>query len=105
MKRFAQLFERMDETNKTNAKVAAMKDYFSSAPSADCAWAAFFLWGGKVRAPVPMRSFRAWAVDMAEVPDWLFDECYDAVGDLAETAALLYPNPKAVVEDDQPLES
>ena len=42
---------------------------------------------------------------MAEVPEWLFDECYDAVGDLAETAALLYPNPKAAVEDDQPLAS
>ena len=42
MKRFAQLFERMDETNKTNAKVAAMKAYFSSAPPADCAWAASF---------------------------------------------------------------
>lgn len=105
MKRFAQLFERMDETNKTNAKVAAMKDYFSSAPPADCAWAAFFLCGGKLRAPIPMRSFRAWAVEMAEVPEWLFDECYDAVGDLAETAALLYPNPKAAVEDDQPLAS
>ncbi len=105
MKRFAQLFDRMDETNKTNAKVAAMKDYFSSAPPADCAWTAFFLCGGKLRAPIPMRSFRAWACEMAEIPEWLFDECYDAVGDLAETAALLYPNPKAAVEDDQPLAS
>jgi DNA ligase-1 len=105
MKRFAQLFDRMDETNKTNAKVAAMKDYFSSAPPADCAWTAFFLCGGKLRAPIPMRSFRAWACEMAEIPEWLFEECYDAVGDLAETAALLYPNPKAAVEDDQPLAS
>ncbi|MDP9114839.1 MAG: ATP-dependent DNA ligase, partial [Acidobacteriota bacterium] len=95
----------MDETNKTNAKVAAMKDYFSSAPPADCAWTAFFLCGGKLRAPIPMRSFRAWACEMAEIPEWLFEECYDAVGDLAETAALLYPNPKAAVEDDQPLAS
>ena len=25
------------------------------------------------------------------MPDWLFGECYDAVGDLAETIALLLP--------------
>ena len=103
MKRFAQLFEQMDATNKTNAKVAAMEHYFSSAPPADCAWAAFFLCGGKLKAPIPMRFFRAWAVELAEIPDWLFDECYDAVGDLAETAALLYPNPNATIDDDQSL--
>lgn len=103
MKRFAQLFEQMDATNKTNAKVAAMEFYFNSASSADCAWAALFLCGGKLRAPVPMRSFRAWSVEVAEIPEWLFDECYDAVGDLAETSALLYVNPNATIDDNQSL--
>jgi DNA ligase 1 len=103
MKRFTELFEQMDATNKTNAKVAAMEHYFSSAPPADCAWAAFFLCGGKLRAPVPMRSFRAWSVEVAQIPEWLFDECYDAAGDFAETAALLHPNPNATIDDDQPL--
>jgi DNA ligase-1 len=100
MKRFAQLFEQMDATNKTNAKVAAMERYFLSAPPADCAWAVFFLCGGKLRAPIPMRSFRSWAIEVAEIPEWLFDECYDAVGDFAETAALLFPNPDATADDD-----
>lgn len=103
MKQFAQLFDRMDSTNATNAKVAAMESYFRVAPAADCAWAAFFLCGGKLRAPLPMKSFRAWTIEAADVPDWLFDECHDAVGDFAETAALLLPDPVASVEDDAPL--
>jgi DNA ligase 1 len=100
MKQFAQLFDRMDATNGTNAKVAEMESYFRSAPAADCAWAAFFLCGGKLRAPLPMRSFRAWTIEAAEVPDWLFDECHDAVGDFAETASLLLPDPEESIEDN-----
>lgn len=103
MKRFAQLFEQMDATNKTNAKVAAMEHYFLTAPPDDCAWTVFFLCGGKLKAPVPMRSFRAWAIEVAEIQEWLFDECHDAVGDFAETAALLFPNPNATIDDDQSL--
>jgi len=103
MKQFAQLFDRMDSSNKTNAKVTAIETYFLEAPAADCAWAVFFLCGGKLRAPVPMRAFRAWAIEVAEIPEWLFDECYDAAGDFAETAALLFPNPNASIEDDHPL--
>ena len=30
------------------------------------------------------------------MPDWLFEECYDAVGDLAETIALLLPAARRV---------
>ncbi len=104
MKAFARLFEELDSTNKTNAKVAAMGRYFSTAPAADCAWAAFFLCGGKLRAPVSMRAFRKWAVEVAGLSDWLFDECYAAVGDVAETVALLFPNPGATINDEEPLE-
>ena len=32
-----------------------------------------------------------WAIEEAGVPDWLFAECYHAVGDFAETIALLLP--------------
>ena len=43
------------------------------------------------------RSIRAllrdFAIDASGLPDWLFDESYQAVGDLAETIALLLPPP------------
>ena len=32
MKRFAALFTALDQTTKTNAKVAALADYFAEAP-------------------------------------------------------------------------
>lgn len=103
MKRFAQLFAEMDATNRTNDKVAAMERYFKSEPPADCAWALFFLCGGKLRAPVRGSLFYSWAIVAADVPQWLFDECYGAVGDFAETAALLLPDGTATIEDSESL--
>src|SRR5262249_12675898 len=35
-----------------------------------------------------------WAAEDAEFPAWLFQESYDAVGDVAETIALLLPPPQ-----------
>ena len=43
MKRFTQLFTALDETNRTNEKVAALQDYFRTAEPADAAWALHFL--------------------------------------------------------------
>ena len=44
---------------------------------------------------------RAWAAEEAGVADWLFQESYDAVGDIAETIALLLPPPER--SSDRPL--
>ncbi len=92
MKRFARLYALLDATTSINVKVAAMADYFRSSPAEDAAWAVFFLSGGKLRAPFTSRLFRSWAAEAAGVAEWMFDECYGAVGDLAETAALLFPD-------------
>src|SRR5262249_13602263 len=93
MKRFAELFAALDATNKTNAKVDAVRAYLAEAPPADAAWAVYFLRGGKLRAPFSSRLLLQWAVEAAGLPAWLVDESYDAVGDLGETAALLLPHP------------
>ena len=91
MKAFADLYTALDETNKTSAKLAALIRYFQSAPPGDAAWAVYFLIGRKPRQVVPNRKLVAWAIEEAGVPDWLFQESYDAVGDIAETIALLLP--------------
>ena len=93
MKAFANLYALLDETTKTTAKVLALKEYFAHAPAADAAWAVFFLIGRKPRQVVPSGKLRTWAALAAGVPDWLFQESYDAVGDVAETIALLLPPP------------
>jgi len=42
MQGFAALFRELDEQRGTNAKVAAMADYFSRVSAADGAWAVTF---------------------------------------------------------------
>jgi DNA ligase 1 len=97
MKAFADLYAALDASPSTHAKVAAMRDYFAQAAPADAAWAAYLLAGGKPRQTIPTAVLRAHACALAGLPEWLFDECYHAVGDLAETIALVLPlgNPSA----------
>ncbi len=91
MQRFAQLFTALDSTTKTNEKIAALANYFRSAQPADAAWATHFLSGQKAKRLVPTKLLRLWAAEAAAIPEWLFDECYSAVGDLAETISLVVP--------------
>ncbi|HZZ92126.1 MAG TPA: ATP-dependent DNA ligase [Usitatibacter sp.] len=101
MKAFAQLFEAIDSSTSTRAKTAALAHYFSTAQPRDAAWAAWFLTGHRPRQAVPTRRMAAWAAEIAGIPEWLFGESYDAVGDLAETITLVLPLPRA--SSDLPL--
>ncbi|HWI82883.1 ATP-dependent DNA ligase [Ramlibacter sp.] len=98
MKRFSQLFAELDATTSTNAKLDALQRYFAQAPAADAAWAVYFLAGGKPRQVVPMGFLSQLACQVAGIPGWLFDECYQAVGDLAETIALVLPRGNEVTD-------
>ncbi|MCU0918883.1 MAG: ATP-dependent DNA ligase [Burkholderiaceae bacterium] len=91
MKRFAALYAALDASTATLAKVAALRRYFESADPADAAWAVYFLAGGKPRQTVPSALLRAAACREASLPDWLFEESHQAVGDLAETIAHVLP--------------
>ncbi|MFK3772030.1 ATP-dependent DNA ligase [Pseudomonas sp. NPDC089406] len=91
MKAFAELYLRLDATTSSNAKLQALRDYFASAPAADAAWAVYFLAGGRPRQMVPSRLLRELATQLSGLPEWLFEESYQAVGDLAETVSLLLP--------------
>jgi DNA ligase-1 len=93
MEAFARLYAELDATTSTHAKLAALDAYFRGADAADAAWAAYFLAGGRPRQLVPARVLREVAVAAAGLPRWLFDECYDAVGDFAETVAHVLPPP------------
>ncbi len=96
MKAFAQLFGELDASTATSAKVEALKRYFAVAASADAAWAIYFLAGGKPRQVVPTAVLRGLACERAGLAPWLFEEAYQAVGDLAETIAHVLPPPGAL---------
>ena len=89
MRLFADLYERLDRTTSTNAKVAALAAYFAEAPAEDAAWALFFLTGQRLKRLLPSASLQTWAAHASGVPGWLIAESYEAVGDGAETIALI----------------
>src|SRR5688500_4225654 len=89
MKAFAALYDALDRTTSTNAKVAAMVAYFSSAPPADAAWALYFLTGRKIKRLIPSRVLWELTREVTALPEWLLEHCYAAVGDFAEAMALL----------------
>jgi len=92
MKLFTELYVLLDQTNKTSEKVEAMRFYFEHAERHDAAWALYFLSGRKPRQIVPSKKLREWALELSGIPEWLFMESRDTVGDSAETMALLLPN-------------
>ncbi|CAN5385708.1 ATP-dependent DNA ligase [soil metagenome] len=92
MKAFTDLYTALDETTKTNEKIATMKGYFETASPEDSAWAIYFLTGRKPKQLMQIPKLVALAVAAAGVPGWMFAESYDAVGDTAETIALLLPD-------------
>lgn len=91
MKRFATLYTALDATTSTNEKLEALIAYFAGAAPEDAAWASYFLAGGKPRQSVPTRLLAEFARERAGLPEWLFEESYQAVGDLAETIAHVLP--------------
>lgn len=101
MKLFTELYVELDQTNKTNEKIDALRFYFEQASKSDAAWAFYFLSGRKPRQIVPSKKLREWAIEQAAIPEWLYLESRDSVGDSSETIALLLPT--NMVVDETPL--
>ncbi|HZI74487.1 MAG TPA: ATP-dependent DNA ligase [Gemmatimonadales bacterium] len=98
MRAFAELFAALDQTTGINEKIGALVRYFRSAPPADAAWAVHFLSGRRPKRLVGSRKLAGWAAQEAGVQEWLFDESYHQVGDLAETITLILPDSGASSE-------
>ncbi len=101
MKAFARLYEALDAATATRHKIEALKAYLQpvlATPErwAEAAWIVYFLAGGKPKQMIPTRLLRQLALEGTGLPEWLVEECYQSVGDLAETLALLLPPPGAV---------
>ncbi len=89
MRAFSRLYQTLDQTTSTNAKVQAMAEYFAVASECDAAWAVYFLSGRRLKKLIGASLMRKWLVEISELPQWLVEDCYANVGDLAETIALL----------------
>ena len=89
MRDFAELYDEIDTTTSTHLKVAAMARYFRNALPADAAWAAYILSGRRLKRFIGPALLRRWLIEAVALPEWLVEESYSAVGDMAETIALL----------------
>ena len=99
MKRFAALFDSLDQTTKTSQKQRILVDYFREVPPEDASWAIYFLSGEKLSRLVKGSELRGWAAEASRLPLWLVEESYDLVGDLAETCALLVSQKEMLSEE------
>ena len=92
MKHFAALYQALDESPSTRRKQDALLRWLGEASDRDAAWAIYFLAGGRPQRAIGTRVLRQAALELSGLPEWLFEECYQAVGDLAETIALVIPS-------------
>ena len=89
MKPFAQLLDRLAYTAARNGKLRLMADYFAQVPDPDRGYALAALTGELDFAAAKPAQIRA--LVESRVDPLLFRWSYDYVGDLAETAALIWP--------------
>lgn len=90
---FNELFEAIDRTTSTKAKVEALVHYFETAQDEDLLWSIYLLMGKSSGRFIKTAILRQAAISLSQLPSWLFEECYHVVGDLAETLALCLPPP------------
>lgn len=89
MKRFTHLFQQVDATTSTNEKVSALQQYFEQEEPANAVWALYLLLGKTRRRLVTSKVLRDIFLQIYDIPEWLFADCYAHVGDSAEVIALL----------------
>ena len=95
-----QLFQDL-HTTKTSEKVRALEQFFSTATDSDKLWIIALFTGRRPKRTIKVALLRHWACEFTKTPDWLFEESYAIVGDLAETIALLLPTkPESVLPFD-----
>ena len=101
MKRFAQLIQELELSNKTNDKIEALVTYFNEADERDKPYVIAMFTGKRPKRPITTTLIKQWAIALSGIPEWLFTESYHSVGDLSETIALVLPT--AEYNIDKPL--
>ncbi|SEH91199.1 ATP-dependent DNA ligase [Epilithonimonas hominis] len=98
MKHFAELINALESTNKTNAKIDAIIDYLERAPDEDKVWFIALFTGKRPKRNVNTNYMKEWALEITQLPFWLFQESYSSVGDLGETLSLVLPPPTKKID-------
>ena len=89
MKAFATLIDRLAYEPRRNAKIVLMRDYFAGTPDPERGYALAALTGALAFTHAKPALIRALIAERTDPV--LFGLSYDFVGDLSETAALIWP--------------
>jgi DNA ligase-1 len=103
MRQFAELVMQLGTSTKTNNKLDALVQYFSTADDKDKVWVIAIFSGRRPKRAVNTTQLATYCVESINLSFWLFEESYHTVGDLAETIALLLPETKTGKENAEPL--
>jgi DNA ligase 1 len=92
MRFFSQLIRKIDETTSSNEKVAALVHYFSlPIDEKDKLWVVALFSHKRPPRSVSSSDLRSWVVESTALPEWLVEDTYHTVGDLAEALSLMWP--------------
>lgn len=102
MNTFSRLYQRLDQTTKTNEKLKALVEFFHESTDKDRLTAVALLSHRRPKRPVKTSDLRLWASESADIPLWLLEDTYHIMGDLAETLAQVIPDQTTSI-NTQPL--
>lgn len=94
MKEFVQLIREIDAQTSSNKRIQAVVNYFAKVSDEDKIWCIALFTAKRPKRALKSSLLRQWAAEISGIPDWLFEESYHIVGDLAETMALVLPEQK-----------
>ena len=101
---FEKLYQKLDQTTKTTEKVEALVEFFHLCSPQDKIWIIALFTGRRPKRSIPLALLRQWAAEFAQIPQWLFDESYHTVGDLAETISLVLGKTSTQVSNNNSLD-
>ena len=101
MKAFSLMYRRLESTTSTLKRTAIIADFFRQASDKDKLWTIALFTHKRPRRTITTSYLRLWAAELANIPNWLFEDTYHIVGDLAETIAKIIPPP--TYTSDNPL--
>ncbi len=91
MKAFASLVQLLGNATGVLEKLNALSQFFSTAHPKDRVWVIAIFSGRRPKRAISTSQLKQWCIESTSLQEWLFEECYHTVGDLAETIGLLLP--------------
>jgi len=92
MKRFTILCGSLAQASASGIKISLLSEYFREVSDKDKLWAIALLSGKRPSRTVTIALLKRWALEVAGISEWLFEQSYKMVGDRAETIAKIIPD-------------